>query len=286
LLERIINYIIKAMKQFLNIMVFTLVIMITTRCNQNSPAPSNGGSSNGTNNTTTMTPLETSLVGSWKLKRTESRSSTYISGLGDSTISYINHYNYYNSILELKTTAGNIAGYYEGAFSANDAMPASQISWKEGPNNSITMNYSQSFFVIKYLSTDSMVLEYGGGIRYFYNKNTITPKMNNVELQLLGNPWQLISENGVTPWPSKYIIFKNNWVSGGYNSTDSLVVAGGASIQFPWEVLYPNRTIPILYRGAQQYSKIISLTPNNLRLELIVNPAVNSVSSQTLIYSR
>jgi hypothetical protein len=285
LLERIINYINKAMKQILTTLSITLVIMIATRCNQNSPAPSNGGSSNGTNNTTTMTPLETSLVGSWKLKRTESRSAIYFSGFGDSTISYINHYNYYNSILELKSTPSSLAGYYEGVFGSNDVGGASQIYWKGGPNNSITANQSQSFFVIKYLSTDSLILDMGGLTRLFYNKNTITPKMNNIELQLLGNPWQLISQNGVTaPYPT-YLIFKNNWVTGGYNSADSVVLGVGSVQQQPWEVLYPNRTVPILFRGSL-YRKIISITPNSLRLELIGNPTVNSVSSQTLIYSR
>ena len=40
-----------------------------------------------------------------------------------------------------------------------------------------------------------------------YNKNTLTPKLNNVEMQLLGNPWQLISQNGVPPSFTTFMTF-------------------------------------------------------------------------------
>ena len=283
------------MKTFILLAATSLVLLISS-CNQNSPAPSNSGSTNNTNNTN-MTPLENSLVGSWKLKRTEYRSSTFSLGLGDSTFQYINHYNYYNSILEFTSTPSSMAGqYYSGVWGFKDNTPPQQnIAWKEGPNNSITIGSSQSFFIIKYLSTDSMILDFGGGTtitRFFFNKNTVTPKMNQIEQQLIGNPWQLISQNGQAPSYPIYKNFKSTWFNdNGYLLIDSFlfpppnVTTVGPN---PWEVLYPNRAIPILYfdnTTSGGFYKIITLTPNNLRIEGI-NPSSSSISTSTLIYSR
>lgn len=271
------------MKQIFKPITIAIVLLTIVSCNQNSPAPSNTGNTNNNNNTN-LTPLETSLVGSWKLKRTEYRSSTFVYGLGDSTWYYTNHYNYYNSIIEFKATPSNILqDYYSCVIGISDMIAPGIVSWKEGPNNSITIDGQQSYFRIKYLSPDSMVLDGHYGTRYFFNKNTMIPKLNPIELQLSGNPWQLISENGQVPLYPTYKHFKSTWYTdNGYLSTDSFV--NFAVSPASWEVLYPNRTIPILY-NKQDYFKIISLTPNNLRLEGFY-PQMNSTSTSTLIYSR
>jgi hypothetical protein len=283
------------MKQILNITVFTLVIMIITRCNQNSPAPSNGGNTNNTNNTN-MTPFENSLVGSWKLKRSEQRHSIYNLGLGDSTYSYINHYNYFNSILELKSTSyTGLPGYYEGTWGTDDYTMPQIIPWKGGPNNSIILP-SQIYKVIKYLSTDSMVIDWlltgGSSIRYFYNKNNIPPIQNNIESQLIGNTWQLISQNGGTPQQQTFKQFFSNWSSDdGYYSKDSINTSPSGSTPnwmtgpSSWQVLYPNRTVPILKMDGAGFYKITNLTSNSLRIEQIA-PTLNAQSTSTLIYSR
>jgi hypothetical protein len=285
------------MKQILTTLSITLVIMIATRCNQNSPAPSNGGSSNGTNNTTTMTPLETSLVGSWKLKRTEQRLYIYNLGLGDSTCSYTNHYNYFNSILELKSNSiAGLLGYYEGSFGVNDYTFPEIIYWKGGPSNSIVTAGSQLYFNIKHLSTDSLVIDLlasgVNSIRYFYNKNNIPPIQNNIEVQLIGSPWQLTSQNGGTAPQQSFKQFFSNWYSDdGYYSEDSFNISPSGFtpnwITGPsnWQVLYPNRSVPILKMNESEYYKITNLTANSLRIEQIL-PTLNAQSTSTLIYSR
>jgi hypothetical protein len=273
------------MKQILKSITIIVVVIIVASCNQNSPAPSPATPSSPTSPTSNMSAFETSLVGSWKLKRSENRSTSY-PGLGDSIINYTNHYNYTNSLLEL-TSNSSVTGYYDGIFGISDLTPSNVINWKGSSNNNIlTLNGYN--FNVKYLSTDSLVMDYGG-VRYYYNKNTLTPKLNNVEMQLLGNPWQLISQNGVSPSFTTFMTFKNYWSNICYHRIDSVffnpsqpATLGGGY----WEVLYPNRSIPILFgTGGTSYAKIITLTANSLRIEGF-NENISSASTSTLIYSR
>lgn len=273
------------MKQILKTLTIILVVIIVASCNQNSPAPSPATPSSPTSPTSNMSAFETSLVGSWKLKRSETRSTTGLPGLGDTVAWYTNHYNYSTSMFELTSNSSANSGYYDGIFGIMDNGNTYPIFWKGSPNNAITTLQGYGF-TVKYISTDSLVLDYGG-YRYYYNKNTITPKMNSKELQLLGNPWQLISQNGLTPTYPTFKIFKNNWSNSlGYFSLDSTVTTTGPTLSAStWEVLYPNRAVPILFGATMTYCKIISLTPNSLRIEGF-NPTISSASTSTLIYSR
>lgn len=265
-------------------LVFLSLIIISTGCKKKekslTPTPTPQS---------TMTPWETSLVGQWKLKRTELRMSLYQPGLGDSTWCYSNHYNYSNSKLELKSTLYTNSGstqMYDGIFGMQDGGPTFNIGWY-GANNTIFTDVSGNF-TVHYLSfaPDSLVVDYSGNTRYFFNKSNALPVLNNIESQLIGGTWTLVSQNGVSPSTPTYKMFFNNWYnSNGYYCKDSTYYNGtGSASPSYWEVLFPNRAIPILSSG--YYYKITNLTANGLILEVMGNPQVNSNTTTTYIYSR
>ena len=236
-----------------------------------------------------MTAWETSLVGQWKLKRTEVRSNSYLPGLGDSTFTYTNHYNYLYSQLELGTTPVAGTSQYAGVMGMDDVGTASAITWCGGSANTITIGSNLDFFIVHYLSTDSLVLDAIGGIgRYFYNKTTTPPSLNVVENQLPGGMWQLLTINGSAPGFPTYRTFFSNWYSDdGYFLKDSVATGGSGLVTAgEWEVLFPTRAIPILKTGSGSWYKITNLTSTALTLEQLANPTVNSSSGIIYVYSR
>ena len=163
--------------------LFLSLLLINTGCQQTPPPTP----SPNPNPQSTMTPWETSLVGQWKLKRSETRMNTYQAGLGDSTMGYTNHYNYNNSQLELKLvpyTSSGSTQLYEGLWGNQDAGPTIDIGW-HGANNTIFTNVGYNFSV-HYLSfaPDSLILDYLGIYRYFFNKSNTPPTLNNRQIQL------------------------------------------------------------------------------------------------------
>jgi hypothetical protein len=274
------------MKQ-LSIIAFGLILILSSCKKDKSSTPS------GTPVTASgMTALETSLVGQWKLKRTESRDNFYWPGYYDSTIFYTNHYNFLNSQLEFKSTLSYVAAsgaqMYQGVFGVDDGSPAGGLDWCGLSGNTISINGATAYFVIQYLTPDSMVLDiYGGTCRLFYNKTNTQPVFNNVESQLSGGTWQLISANGVPPGYPTYRTFLPTWFNDyGYFTKDSiyytptLYTVGSGT----WEVLFPSRSIPILFSD-NGYYKITNLTSTSLQLEFF-SPFSSSSTIETDIYAR
>ncbi len=270
------------------ILFLSLILFVTSCKKDKAPTPS----TTPVTTPTSMTPFEASLVGHWKLKRSETRTNQYFPGLGDSTFVYKNHYNYLNSQLYLSATLVSGTTQYEGIMGTDDVSLAQTISWCGDVSNTITMGNNLSICSVHYLSTDSLVLDFAGGqARYFYNKTTTPLALNNIESQLLGSKWTLTSFNGAPASYYDYKTFFNNWYTDeGYYSKDS-TFAGGVASASPssWEVLFPNRTSPILKAGSVMgndgWFKITSLTPTSMTLEDF-NVLVNTTTINTYVYTR
>ena len=284
------------------------LIVIASSCKKDEKSPTPGTPAV----TASLTSFETQLLGKWNLKRTEDRGTYFLAGLGDSLNSYMNHYNYLNSMFEFtSTSAYSFTGspQYLVNIGTDDLGPPYSRSWNGGSANTITINSVVNYFVVKYLTTDSLVLDFGGPIkRYCFNKSTVPPVQNNVETLLVGG-WQLTSAiaswGDVTPTQPTFRSFYSTPGSGGYIWKDSVpsYVIPGTTITSPeqvcqgfYQVLFPNRTIPI-YKGiggcgtgaptgANAYCKITNLTATSLTLEMMANPAVNSTTSITYTYTR
>lgn len=240
-----------------------------------------------------MTVWETSLVGLWNLKRTEYRAGVYLAGLGDSTSIYENHYNYNYALLDLQTTPYTTQQgiqAYDGVWGQGIGSNMN-IHWYGSSNSTISLEGSPNYFTVKYLTSDSMVLDISGGsTRFFYKKSTTQPVQNNIESQLTGGTWTLVSLNGSTPTYPIYKTFFNNWyayTTKGYYVKDSSYNNGsGSTSPGTFEVLFPSRPIPILYSTALGYCKITNLTSTSLTLGQIASPTQNDNVSATYIYSR
>ena len=285
------------------------LIVIATSCKKDEKAPTPGTPAV----TASLTTFETQLLGKWNLKRTETRYGTYYAGLGDSLMSYVNHYNYLNSMFEFTSnSAYSYTGspqYLVNTGSDDFGVPFSR-SWNGGTGNTITINSSVNYYVVRYLTTDSLVIDFSAGLcRYYFNKSTTPPVQNNVEALLLGR-WQLtsaiISGTNMTPTQPTFRTFYSNFVYGleGYSLKDSVPSYVSSGYTYPenvyalkYEVLFPERTIPIFYGlsgsigsgapiGAGGYCKITNLTATSLTLEGMSNPAVNSTTNRTYIYTR
>lgn len=284
------------------------LILIATSCKKDEKSPTPGTPAV----TASLTTFETQLLGKWNLKRTEDRGTFFLPGLGDSLNSYMNHYNYLNSMIEFTSnSAYSFTGspQYLVNIGLDDLSVPFSSSWNGGTGNTITIHSSVNYFEVKYLTTDSLVLDYSGGIkRYCFNKSTIPPVQNNVETLLVGG-WQLTSAiaswGDVTPTQPTFRTFYSTYGSEGYIWKDSVpsYVIPGSTITIPeqvcqgfYQVLFPNRTIPI-YKGAEgcgsgaptganSYCKITNLTATSLTLEMMANPSVNSTTSITYTYTR
>lgn len=265
------------------------LILISTGCQQEpTPTPSPNPTP-----ASSMTAWETSLVGLWNLKRTESRLGLYLPGLGDSTISYENHYNYIYALLDLQSTSyisQQGVQMYDGVWGVGTGAN-NNIHWYGGSNNTISLEGSPNYWTVKYLTSDSMILDISGGsIRYFYKKSTTQPVQNNIESQLTGGTWTLVSSNGTPSSYPTYKTFFNNWYSyttKGYYVKDSTYYNGsGSTSPGTFLVLFPSRPIPILYSSELSYCKITNLTATALTLEQMLSPSQNANVSTTYIYSR
>ena len=274
------------MKKLTFLAVALIVIATSCKKDEKSPTPGTPGvTASG------MTAWETSLVGQWKLKRTELRSNAFIFGYFDSTMFYTNHYNYNSSQLELGTTtwgATGVSPYYSGIMGLNDSDFPGAIPWSGGIG---TINISGApYFKVHYLTPDSMVLDlFGGQQRLFYNKLTAAPTLNAIESQLIGT-WTLVSFDGSAPTNPHFKTFYNMWYcDDGYLSRDSIDNGTSSSVFIKsWEVLFPSRTTPIFHEalgGGLGYAKITNLTATSLTLEQIY-PSISSATISTYIYSR
>ena len=271
------------MKQIL--LISLSICLIGTSCKKDkagNPSPNPTPSGN-------MTAFETSLVGSWKLKKTIFRDYDVYPGFGDSTAGYENHYNYLNSMLELTSTP-NGNQQYNGYMGTVDNQAPNNISWSGGSNNTITLGSDINYFIVKHLTPDSLVLEFNGYDTYFcYNKNTIPPSLNDVEKKLIGGKWKLDSYHGIPPSNPTYITFTSIWGTGTYMVKDS-VVGGGVWVVDGWQVLFPERASPIFvgYFGNSLSggAKIRTLTANSLILDEFDDPSVNNNTTYSIVYSR
>jgi hypothetical protein len=260
-----------------------LLVLISTGCKKedkaSTPTPAPTPAS--------MTAWETSLVGQWKLKRTETRTNAWLPGLGDSTFTYKNHYNYLYSQLELGTTASG--SQYSGIMGTEDTNPADAITWCGGAGNTITIGSSTNFFTVHYLTTDSLVLDFSNGTgRYFYSKLSTPPALNAVESQMIGGTWSLVTFNGSAPANPTFKTFFGNWYTDqGYFCKDSVDDGNPFSeTTDDWEVLFPSRAVPIFHSTSTSWAKITNLTATSLTIEVMANPAVNSSTIYTYVYSR
>ncbi len=269
----------------ITLIAYVLIIIGSSCKKDKSPNPTGSTVTSGS-----LTPWENSLVGQWKLKRSEIRSNAFSPGLGDSTFQYTNHYNYINSQLNLTASPDmvyNGTQYYHATFGYQDnTPPESNWAWAGGAGSSIDIPGTPNIFSIIYLSTDSLVLDYvNGGQRLFFNKTTTPPVLNNIESKLVGGIWTQVTHNGSAPLSPTFKMFFNNWYStDGYLGKDSTTFA----VPFSWQVLFPNRAIPIFYTNSSSngpYYKITTLTANSLTLEYI-NPGSYSTTLWTDVYSR
>ena len=239
----------------ITLIAFVLIIIGTSCKKDKSPNPTGSSATSGS-----LTPWENSLVGQWKLKREEQRTNAYASyGITDSTIWYINHYNYLNSQLDLTSTLSNNGQDFLCTIGTVDGNSPSQGVWRGGDHNSITFAGAQYYFMVQYLTADSLVLDFDGGqVRLFYNKSTSFPTLKSIETLLTGQPWNGVEITGT-------VTFNTNWQtlgSPGYNCTTTGAVTSNFSNK--WEVICENTPTPVLQWGT--YYKINNLTANSLTL--------------------
>ncbi len=229
-----------------------------------------GCSPNDVNDIQNMNSTEQLLVGQWKLKRSEWRPGYNYMTLGDSLECFNRYFNYSNARLDLSSTSDGLE-YVIDYYGWNDfSSPDVGDSWYVDENiNSIFIRHDA--YIIKYLSTDSLILEYNGGDRFFYSKNSIQPTLTNIETLLLGT-W-LWTNNPLSSVQQyfNFTDFRDVSTSGScltYYATDSVTYSGGySSDSFEYKVLFPERPVPILNYLLGGPCKITNLTANSLTLE-------------------
>lgn len=249
--------------------------MLNIGCNNNEETPSPN-----TPSTSNMTTLEQSLVGDWKLKRIELNNVGFYQQYQDSMVGYTHYYNYTNSKFNFTSTsttinASNGHQQYNVKHGTCDNTNWVEKNWY-AEDNQIFLENGISFNII-YLTSDSLVMDCLGLYRYYLNKNTIPPSLNNIEAMLIGR-WKAVGTN-CTIYKTFKSVFNNPCLSvdytggtvGGYTVNDSIVFSAGITYEFSttYEVLHPELSIPTYYgSGGLMTGNAIEYSSDNLFYKL------------------